>query len=209
MPVYIVRQGDHLAGIAHRLGTTPDAIWGLPANADLRDRRGDGAVLHPGDLLHVPPPPEPRTASLRAGDTHAFRASIPRTRVSLRLVSGGQPISGEPFRADADGIRTTGSTSGEGRVELEVRVTTRRVKLHLARRHETLVLDVGGLDPASEISGAQMRLSHLGHYRGPLDGVLSDAVGDALRAFQRASRLPESGGLDEATLTALRDAYGC
>ena len=209
MPVYIVRQGDHLASIAHGLGTTPDAVWALEANAELRARRGDGAVLHPGDALHVPAAPEPRKASLRTGADNAFRANIPRTNVTLHLVADGQPLSGEPFRARADGIQAEGTTDGEGRATLEVRVTTRRASLFLARRNQTLVLDVGGLDPVTEVSGAQMRLSHLGHYKGPTDGVLTDAVRNALRVFQRARALPESGGLDEATAFALREAYGC
>ena len=209
MPVYIVRQGDHLASIAHGLGTTPDAVWGLAANAELRARRGDGAVLHPGDALHVPAAPEPRKASLRTGADNAFRATIPRTHVTLRLVADGQPLAGEPFRARADGLQAEETTDGDGRATVEVRVTTRRASLFLARRNQTLVLDVGGLDPATEGSGAQMRLAHLGHYRGPIDGVWTDGVRDALRVFQRARALPESGGLDEATVLALREAYGC
>ena len=168
MPVYIVRQGDHLASIAHGLGTTPDAVWALEANAELRARRGDGAVLHPGDALHVPAAPEPRKASLRTGADNAFRATIPRTNVTLHLVADGQPLSGEPFRARADGIQAEGTTDGDGKATLEVRVTTRRASLLLARRNQTLVLDANLVITGS---GAQRTLTIT-----PAAGQLGSAV---------------------------------
>lgn len=61
---YIVRAGDWLAEIAARHGTTVGAIWGHPANAGHRAKRGSPDVLYPGDVLfvpvpHVPPPPPP------------------------------------------------------------------------------------------------------------------------------------------------------
>ena len=209
MPLYVVRQGDHLAAIAHRLGVTPESIWGTQENADLRERRGDGAVLHPGDVLVVPAPPPARSASLRLGSSNSFRVEVPKRRVSIRLTRGGEAIANEPWRVEAEGQRAEGTTDGDGKVELDLRVTTRRARLFLDGRGEAHDLDVGALDPASEPSGAQARLAHLGLYRGPLDGVMSAATLTALRAFQSSRGLPQTGALDEGTVAALEEAYGC
>jgi hypothetical protein len=208
VPLYVVRQGDHLAAIAHRLGVTPASLWDAPENAALRERRGDGAVLHPGDVLVVPAPPPARTSSLRVGSRNAFRVEVPKRRVSIRLTRAGEPIASEPWRLEAEGQRAAGTSGGDGEIAFDLRVTTRRARLFLDGRRETIDLDVGALDPASEWSGAQARLAHLGLYRGPLDGARSEATLAALRAFQSGRALPQTGALDPATIAALEEAHG-
>jgi len=50
---------------------------------------------------------------------------------------------------------------------------------------------------------AQTKLSALGYDPGPLDGDLSPATREAIRAYQRRSGLPETANLDRATLKRL------
>jgi hypothetical protein len=56
---------------------------------------------------------------------------------------------------------------------------------------------------ASTISRAQTRLLELGYRIGKADGILGPKTKGALRQYQRANRLSETGALDHATLVAL------
>ncbi|MEZ4444383.1 MAG: LysM peptidoglycan-binding domain-containing protein, partial [Polyangiaceae bacterium] len=52
--VYVAKYGDYLVKIAQEHGTTWQAIWNHPLNAEHRQKRGSPDVLYPGDVLHVP-----------------------------------------------------------------------------------------------------------------------------------------------------------
>ncbi|MEQ9325052.1 MAG: LysM peptidoglycan-binding domain-containing protein, partial [Polyangiaceae bacterium] len=80
MPAYTVKPGDYLVKIAAEHGTTWQAIWHHPANAQLRSSRSSADELYPGDVLFIeagapdgpkpagPPPPEPVTPKPATGD---------------------------------------------------------------------------------------------------------------------------------------------
>ena len=68
---------------------------------------------------------------------------------------------------------------------------------------------LGHMDPISEVSGVQMRLAGLGYFKGAFSSEIDDATTKALVAFQRAEKLPETGGPDKDTLAALAKAFGC
>jgi len=53
------------------------------------------------------------------------------------------------------------------------------------------------------VSQTQRALRDRGYYHGPIDGRFSDALADAIRAFQKANRLPISGVIDGPLLAAL------
>ena len=55
---YVVKYGDYLTKIASEHGTTWQAIWNHPANAELRAKRGSPDILYPGDVLQIPDQPE-------------------------------------------------------------------------------------------------------------------------------------------------------
>ncbi|HEY8038968.1 MAG TPA: peptidoglycan-binding domain-containing protein [Polyangiaceae bacterium] len=65
------------------------------------------------------------------------------------------------------------------------------------------VLDLRYLDPASEVSGAQGRLSNLGYPCDAIDGDLGPRTKEALQAFQKDNGLDVSGELDDATKSKL------
>ena len=68
-------------------------------------------------------------------------------------------------------------------------------------------LELGALDPSSEISGAQARLMNLGFDGLAQTGTLDDATKDALAAFQEKHKLTVSRALDEATANKLRQLH--
>lgn len=207
MPYHVARQGDHLERIAYRFGTTPAAIWDAPENVKLKELRGDGHILSPGDLVFVPRRREPRSADLALGSSNCFTASVPKAKVRMKLMSAGKPLANQPFRV-VEAPAVTGQTSAEGELAFEVSIALRRVRVVLTKLGMELPLDVGGLDPLHEVTGLQMRLLHLGHYHGPVDGRLGPGTRAAVKDFQRARGLLPSGMPDPTTLSALREAHG-
>ncbi|KRC20126.1 peptidoglycan-binding protein [Acidovorax sp. Root217] len=49
----------------------------------------------------------------------------------------------------------------------------------------------------------QIKLRSLGLYEGPIDGVMSSSVQEALRYFQDLKGLPKTGTMSTATLNAM------
>ncbi len=62
-----------------------------------------------------------------------------------------------------------------------------------------------GLNAGREgfVSRTQRALRDRGYYNGPIDGRFSDALSNAIRAFQKNNRLPATGVIDAALLDAL------
>jgi hypothetical protein len=63
-----------------------------------------------------------------------------------------------------------------------------------------------GAVSSSQIRAAQAELIRLGYNPGPIDGVPGPRTAGAIRAYQRAQRLPETGTLTPETLSRLRVA---
>ena len=60
----------------------------------------------------------------------------------------------------------------------------------------------------ADVERAQQALAQAGHDPGSIDGVMGPQTVAALRAYQKANSLPETGRLDEATLEKLQPAGG-
>jgi len=204
----VVRPGDHLDRIAHRHGVEASAIWSHPENARLRASRPGGHMLAAGDYLELPEGKHPAPAAVRIGSDTTIVATIPKVKVELVLASEEGPLSGERWHIEANGESAEGTTGPDGKVSFEVRVTTERVQLVLDVRGQCREIVVGGLDPATTVSGAIQRLDNLGYDAGPIASTLSDQAERALVAFQRKSGLVPSGRLDEETIAALVAAHG-
>jgi len=210
---YVIKQGDYLTKLAHRLGFTADEVWGLAENADLRQRRQDGDILRPGDILFVPDQPKRRNPFDKETENH-FTARVPKVPVELRLAVDDEPLGDERYQVAGLDDESERRTDGDGYARFEVDVNTRQVTIDLPDRGEHCCLMVGDLDPADEPSGARMRLTQLGYYGGHREGEDqfeahdAEQLGAALRAFQIDHGLDGSGELDPPTVKALREAHG-
>ena len=60
-----------------------------------------------------------------------------------------------------------------------------------------------GLLPDLTVRAAQVYLTYLGFHPGPVDGVIGRMTQSAIRDFQKASGLPETGNLDDGTMSRL------
>lgn len=208
MRPYVVRQGDYLMLLAVRMGFDADTVWNDAKNSDLRAARPNHNILAPGDILYVPEHPPPGLA-LRPNTTNRYSAQVPTARIVFNLAppagdtgggSGASPFANEAYIVEGLGDPRQGSADGNGQVALDVPIDIAEVHLRFDRLGLSVPVRVGHLDPISVPSGVRQRLSHLGH--------CAEDVGDALREFQRAHGLTESGELDDATRSALEQAHG-
>lgn len=206
MQPYVVRQGDYLTQLAFRHGFDAREVWNASQNEALRRLRPDPEMLAPGDVLQIPDTPAAGPA-LRIGAANRYVARVPKVRVSIELGDESRALANEPYRVEGLGAPITGRSDGDGRVHLDVPVTTREVHIALPERGVVIPVMVGDLDPLETLSGVRQRLVHLGYY--DLGGRPAEAEDDlaAVRRFQRDRQLPITGEVDDATRRALSEAH--
>ena len=116
------------------------------------------------------------------------------------------------YHLEVDGtIVKTDSTDGDGRIEVELPPKARRGRLIIrpgTAEERVLPLDLGGMDPISEISGVRKRLANLGYPCQATGDKMTDDLESALRQFQQKNGLDVSGKIDEATKSKLKDRHG-
>src|SRR5262245_20480695 len=93
---YIVRQGDYLTRLAHRMGFDANEVWNDSRNADVRASRSSREVLAPGGVLWVP---DTRSggAPIAAGGTHRYSVRVPTVSVRFIVSDGDRPVADEPY----------------------------------------------------------------------------------------------------------------
>lgn len=206
---YVVAAGDHLAGLAFRFGTDPDALWNAPENADLAKKRPNREMLVAGDVLYVPDDAPPALA-LSVGSTNAYTAEVPKTHVAIHVAAGAvDRVKGKRFEVHGMGGKEalTGTVGDDGAVEFDVPVNVRCVDLVIPDAGIRTAVFVGDLDPIEERSGVTQRLRNLGLLHQP-DEVDDELLAHALRVFQARQGLEPDGTLTPETVDALRDAHG-
>lgn len=121
--------------------------------------------------------------------------------------STGDPLAHRPFTLVLGGGNPVeGHTDGEGRLRWEVPAGVEKATLFFIYRRFELELDT--LPDVREVEGLQERLNLLNYFAGPVDGDLGPRTRNALKSFQQAHRLTETGEPDDATLRSLEEAFG-
>lgn len=215
MKPYVVRQGDYVAKLAHTMRFDADAVWEDDANRALRERRPNPNMLAPGDVVRVPVEPTEDPLDVAVGRGNRFKVEVPRMKVSIVVRDEEEPLQDAPYIIDGLGKRVVGRSDGDGRVTFEAPVQVREVRLVFYEKRLAFHVRIGDLDPIEEGTGIYQRLAHLG-----FDGwALGEAASlprspveagnpAAIRAFQRACGLEETGITDETTRAALHEAHG-
>lgn len=203
---HIVRQGECAASIAARYGFPSERdVFDASENQALRDVRSSALLLAPGDVVHVPDR-EPQRFAIGAGSEKTFKVTLPRTRLRLKLEREGSALSGEPYEVRFDGRTVTGSTDGDGMIDVPVPPHVTEVSVRLTERDEEIRVRLGHLDPLQTDEGIAGRLVNLGYLASPR--ASEEEVAGAIRSFRRTQGLDESGGVDQELLDALADAHG-
>ena len=208
MPRHTVQAGECLSTIAHRYGFADwRAIFAHEENSSLRAKRPNPNLLCPGDVVFVPDR-RSKKVEIATGRTHRFVLKQQSPMLVLVLRAKGGALARRKCQVDDDGLVQALTTDDNGRIEVPLRPASRTVKLSIEGLPEEILLQLGHLDPVTEVTGVQARLLALGFYQGAVDGQAGLATRRALREFQYASELEPSGDLSPETEHALTKAYG-
>jgi LysM repeat protein len=122
-----------------------------------------------------------------------------------------RPRQNIPYILDIDGNLTEGTTDDDGMIEVNIPPNARQGRLILepgTTNERVLPLNLGGLNPLSEISGIKHRLKNLGFDCGDTSDEATPGLEAALRAFQEKHGLRVTGEADQATKDKLQDLHG-
>lgn len=207
--LHVVRAGESVVSLAERHGLFPQTVWNAPENAELRASRTDMNTLLPGDKLFIPDR-QMKPTTVVTDARHRFRRKGVPAYFRVQLYDFGEPRANQKFSLVIDGETTIeGTSDGEGVVKAKLPPSARSGRLTIGEDEFVVELMFGHLDPISEISGVQQRLSNLGYDCGPADGQLNERTREALRSFQRAQvdHLEVTGELDHATLARIAELH--
>ncbi len=202
---YTVEQGDCIHSIAFDRGFFPDTVWNDPGNAKLRSKRKDPHLLLPGDVVTIP---DKRVSEVEkpTEQKHRFRRKGVPKFLRVRFVEVDNPLAHRPYIITIDGTHGEGNTDGDGWLKHPIPPNAREARILIDGAEYRFAL--GHLDPIDEVAGVQGRLRSLGHYKGPIDGVMSQGTIGALKAFQGTNGLDPTGKIDEQTKSLLKKLSG-
>jgi hypothetical protein len=205
---YTIVEGDCVESIAFNLGYLPDTIWKHPQNSELRKTRVCENMLLPGDRLFIPKKVM-KTVDRPTDQRHLFvRKGLPcKLRLCIQRV--GVPRRNVPYLLVVDGRVFNGNTDDEGWIEVAIPPNAREGELTVGDEldQQVIPLQLGGMDPITEIVGIQKRLRNLGYACDPT-GQMDEVTSAAIAMFQEGEKLKPTGELDQTTIEKLKERYG-
>lgn len=205
---YTVKQGDCISSIAFKYGFFPDTIWNDSKNSKLKQDRKDPNVLLPGDEVYIRDKEE-KEESCASEKKHRFKRKGVPERLRIQFMDEEEkPRANEAYILEIDGDLSEGKTDKDGKVEIWIPPNAKEGRITFRDSGEEYELELGELDPVTEITGVQARLSNLGFYEGEIDGKMSEELENAIRDFQDNKDLDPTGKLDESFRQKLKKVYG-
>ena len=202
---YTVGENDCFVNVAERFGFSWKKLWNHPENAALKQKRKHLNILYPGDVIHIPDK-DLHEVSCPTDKRHRFRKLSTTILLRLRLLEDGQPRRNLSYTLDVDGQIFSGTTDRDGKLEHTIPAEATGGSLITAE--DSYALNIGRLDPVTEIAGVQERLKNLGYLGDAADGFLTESTKAALRAFQENHSLDANGEMTEQTCNKLAEAHG-
>ena len=184
---------DCISSIAKSAGHFWEKIWNYGPNAELRAARQDPNVLLREDRVAIPeikPKHEPGETEMR----HRFVRRGEPAVLRMRILVEDEPVVNAAYRLAIDGKSQDGTTDADGRVQAHIPGNARSGRLIVDAPDQQLAfpLTLGGIDPVTEPSGVQGRLSNLGYQCGRLDGKIGRRAGRRSGSFSSSTgiRIP-------------------
>jgi hypothetical protein len=210
---HIVKQGDHLSGLAQQYGFRDyRTIWNHALNADLKKLRQNPNVLLPGDTVQIPDK-TPKQESCPTSQINYFQIAGQRLYLHLALKDfDNQPLANTKCELQIEGKSTPLTTDGDGRIKVPISPTATEATLFfkdpLVPFDLLVPIKIGHLDPVDEVSGQKARLSNLGYITRPLDEVDDTVFARSVQEFQCDGGLPVTGVCNAATQGKLKELHG-
>lgn len=203
-----VEQGQCAESLAYQAGHLLDSVWNHPDNASLKALRENPHTLLPKDRLFIPAITA-KSEDCATDQRYRFRRKEVPSRVVIRLYEG-KALANLPFELQVGDQVFKGQTDAEGTLRVPVMPDAADGQLLIDPDGKNLRLTVGmrHLDPIGETTGVQGRLRNLGFYRGPQDGLYSQALAFSIQRFQQSQGLATTGRLDDQLRQALEAAHG-
>jgi hypothetical protein len=220
---YTVESGDCMSSIAYENGFFWKTLWNLSENAALKTKRKNPNVLMDGDVVHIPD----LTIRNEPGATEATHKfvlkGVPEFLRMKLLDPHHNPRPNLDYVIVIEGISKRGKTDANGEIKESIPPNARTGKLTFAAfeatdqtgkpiagrpKNKVMTLQLGNLNPTSEVSGLKARLANLEFYRGPIDENLDDRTKQGISAFQRKKGLPVTGVADDATKALIQKVHG-
>ena len=202
---YQVKAGDCIGSIAFEHGFFADTVWNHPSNKQLKEKRKDPNTLCQGDVVFVPDLRQ-KTVSRPTHQMHRFQLKNAPALLSLQMFDEDQFRASQDYELEIDGVKFTGKTDSEGVLRVSILPNARKGKLIIGPDKAEFDLQLGQVEPPTEIRGVQARLNNLG-FECHATGKIDDDTQRALRGFQRACQLEETGEIDDATRQKLDELH--
>jgi N-acetylmuramoyl-L-alanine amidase len=204
----IVKPGECLSTIAEGCGHFWQTLWNDPANAAVKEARGNPNMLLAGDGLAVPPLRQ-KTVAVPTGAVHRFRRRGVPAFLHLRLVWGNQPRASEAYVLMVGALRLEGTTSADGRIDVALPRDAYDGTLIIgeAETRQELHLKLGTLPPVGVTAGVERRLANLGFVVDP-HAPAAARLRSAVEAFQAQHGMPVDGIISDAFRAKLTEAHG-
>ena len=210
---HLVQQGECLAAIARRYGFADyRTVYEDASNAELRRKRPNPNVIHPGDVVALPRK-ESKEVVAGTGRVHRFVMPGPGKVLRVRVLDAeGNPVAGEDASVAVDGVRMERRTGSDGALTVPAAVGASKAVVTIRGRE--LEFALCHLNPAVEApdegaSGVQQRLRNLGYFRGAATGRFDRGTRLALWLFQFDEGLVTDGRPTAETVRRLEEAHGC
>lgn len=206
MPYHTVIRGDCISSIAANAGLTWQQVWDAPENAKLKELRKDPNILSAGDVVFVPEKTL-KTVSGGTNSRHRFVKKGVPAMFRMQLFDGAEPRKNQSYVLVVDGKEYKGTTNGEGVLEEPISPSAVMGALTIGPDNFHISLEFGHIDPITELSGLQARLTNLGFDCGSINGILDDATRAAISAFQYRFGLEQTGQPNEATYARVQELH--
>jgi len=220
MPIeHKVKQGEQFASIANKYGFKDwHTIYEHADNRELREKRPNPNVLHPGDIVTIPDK-ELKSFDGSTETRHRFRQLGGHLLLRLVVRRYGHPIVDKRYELrigeSVSPAVYEGRTDSEGLVKQTIRTDATRGELIVWNDDEdppkkifSRILNIGHLDPVEDITGVQARLRNLGYYHGAVDNDNGPETQAAVMAFQEKQGLEINGVIGDETRQKLLDEHG-
>ena len=208
---HTVAQGESTTRLAYDHGLFWKTVWDHPNNDSLKHLRKNQNILNAGDRIFLPA----LRLKHQSGATekrHRFKLKGVPEKLNVQFLDlQGKPFASKPYKLKIDGRATRGSLDGDGwlRVPIPPNASHAHIEVGDAGECASVDMDIGHLDPLSELTGVQARLRNLGLYDGPLDAQPSENLDHAVAEFRSQNGLQPGTEIDDTFRDKLKSIHGC